>query len=230
MSIQTNLKGRAGELQTRHALKLFLDNTQYRVINNLLIKSGTITRQLDHVVISRYGIFVVETKYTDFWIYGSQEKEQWTKTFYYKKYPFPNPLHQNFAHTQTLAEFLKIENNKILPIVVFWGDCQIKTDMSSRVVKGIQIIDYIESKKQILFHDDEVERIYNDLVMLKLNTPAASILCHIDSVRKRYESNTVCPKCGGLLKERTARNGIRAGEKFLGCKNFPRCHYKKSLN
>jgi hypothetical protein len=35
----------------------------------------------------------------------------------------------------------------------------------------------------------------------------------------------MCPRCGGQLERRVARQGARAGEPFLGCSNYPRCRY-----
>jgi restriction system protein len=227
MSIQTNIMGREGEQKTRNTLKLFLENAKYHIINNLLIESGHIPTQIDHVVISKFGIFVVETKSTNSWIYGSRNDKRWTKAFYKKKYRVPNPLHQNFGHTQALAEFLKINNDQIFSLVVFWGDFQFRKDMPPNVVEGTRIIDYIKSKRQILLNDDEVDRIFNELKKIKGNTPILSGLHHINKLKKRYESNTICPKCDGLLKERIARKGKRTGEKFLGCENYPRCKYTK---
>ena len=39
------------------------------------------------------------------------------------------------------------------------------------------------------------------------------------------EKPKVCPKCSGELVERTAKRGPNAGNKFLGCSNFPKCRY-----
>jgi rRNA maturation endonuclease Nob1 len=39
------------------------------------------------------------------------------------------------------------------------------------------------------------------------------------------EPGEVCPRCGGRLERRVARQGPRAGEPFLGCSNYPRCRY-----
>jgi hypothetical protein len=33
-----------------------------------------------------------------------------------------------------------------------------------------------------------------------------------------------CPKCGGEMVLRTAKNGSNQGEQFWGCKDYPRCH------
>ena len=47
-------------------------------------------------------------------------------------------------------------------------------------------------------------------------------------VKKEFEEKyheTKCPKCGGLLVERTARKGKNRGKKFFSCKNYPKCEF-----
>lgn len=41
--------------------------------------------------------------------------------------------------------------------------------------------------------------------------------------KKKYDP-TICPECGGKLKERNGRNGP-----FIGCTNYPNCHYTRSI-
>ena len=38
-----------------------------------------------------------------------------------------------------------------------------------------------------------------------------------------------CPKCGGAMVLREAKRGAHAGDKFMGCANYPRCHYIENL-
>ncbi|MGB0742908.1 MAG: restriction endonuclease [Opitutales bacterium] len=40
----------------------------------------------------------------------------------------------------------------------------------------------------------------------------------------------VCPRCGGAMVERIARKGPNAGNKFMGCSNFPKCRHTASVN
>ena len=47
---------------------------------------------------------------------------------------------------------------------------------------------------------------------------------HIKSIQETKE-NMVCPKCGGQLVLRTAKQGANAGKQFYGCSNFPKCRY-----
>jgi DNA helicase-4 len=47
---------------------------------------------------------------------------------------------------------------------------------------------------------------------------------HIDTVRAAVYSE-VCPRCGGRLVLRTARQGKYAVHQFYGCSNYPYCNY-----
>ena len=72
-------KGKRGEKQVATLLTL-LPKDKYKVINDLLIQKGGYSTQIDHVVISIYGVFVIETKYYRGWIYGGENSEFWTKS------------------------------------------------------------------------------------------------------------------------------------------------------
>jgi len=227
MMVQALIKGRIGEQKTRAAHKLFLDCNQYHFFDNVLLQLNSGPTQIDHVIVSRYGIFVVETKYRDGWIYGSSDEEQWT-VVYPKKFKFQNPLRQNYLHTRRLAEFLGIDHSKIHSVVIFWGKCQFKTQMPENVLNR-NYAEYIKSKKKILLSNDEVIRICDKLLMLQYNTPFLAGWRYANSLKKRYESATICPKCGGTLIERTADTPQGTGQIFLDCKNYPRCNYTKAL-
>jgi len=224
------LKGWIGELKTKATQKLFLDSKQYHIFNNVFIQGKERETQIDHIIVSKYGVFVVETKDRSGWIFGSETDNQWTQVIFDKKVHFQNPLRQNYLHTRSLAEFLGIEHNKIYSLIVFWGDCEFKTGVPENVVKGIyKPTSYIKSKKQVLFTDDEVDRICEQIQTIKSNTSILQGLRHTFSLKERYDSVSICPKCGGKLLERTSTKGQRVGDKFLGCENFPRCRYTKEL-
>ena len=69
---------------------------KYIILNDLMIKTSHGTCQIDHIVLSPYGIFVVETKNISGKITGNDEWKEWywvgkdfNKTIY-------NPVMQNF--------------------------------------------------------------------------------------------------------------------------------------
>lgn len=123
MSLKAMIKGWLGEVQVSIAKKLFLDSKLYTDVNNVTITTTNGTTQIDHIIASPYGIFVVETKNMEGWIFGDEKNSQWTQSLYGKKYKFQNPLHQNYRHIKALSEFLGIGEDKFHSLVMFTSDC-----------------------------------------------------------------------------------------------------------
>jgi restriction system protein len=91
------IKGRLGEKITAFGLWLKLDPRVYRRIHNVILPGRNNTAQIDHVIVSIYGLFVMETKNMDGWIFGSAQQETWTQQFFKKKFKFQNPLRAELA-------------------------------------------------------------------------------------------------------------------------------------
>ena len=83
--LETKVKGRIGEKKVAKILKS-LPETEYRVLSNVMLETSHGTTQIDHVVVSVYGIFVIETKNYKGWIVGSEYSETWTQNLYGEKY------------------------------------------------------------------------------------------------------------------------------------------------
>ena len=67
---------------------------------------GEATSQIDHLVLSEYGIFVIETKRYKGWIFGSEKAENWTQVIFKEKHQFRNPVKQNWSHVYALKSVL----------------------------------------------------------------------------------------------------------------------------
>ncbi|OSR34291.1 hypothetical protein BV323_04233 [Pseudomonas syringae pv. actinidiae] len=72
-------KGHIGELWVRLFAHCKLDKTVYRRLHNVTLNTADGTTQIDHVFISPFGIFVLETKNMRGWIFGSEKQPQWTR-------------------------------------------------------------------------------------------------------------------------------------------------------
>ena len=217
-------EGGEGERNTRRYCYLYLDPNSYRQYHDVVVSESTRLTQIDHVVVSEYGIFVIETKMMGGWIYGDVDSSKWTQVFRTQKYIFQNPLRQNYLHTLTLAKFLDIDHSKFHSVIVFWGECEFKTDMPQNVRRNA-FVEYIKRKKQILLTKEEVNHACRILHGLKENKSSENRLQHLLSLK----SDEICPRCRGKLMKKTVKRGSRAGTQFLGCCNFPRCNYSRSL-
>lgn len=224
MSLMAMFKGWLGETSTALANYLYLDKKVYTTINNVTIPTSQGTTQIDHVIVSRYGLFVVETKNMKGWIFGEERSKQWTVSVFGSKRRFQNPLHQNYRHTMALSEFLGVDHSKLHSVVVFWGDAEFKTPMPANVMTS-GYGSYIQSKQDVVFSDAEVTQLVEAPRTGMLPKTWATRTAHIQSVKMRYSSPTACPKCGSPLVQRTAKSGPNAGRPFFGCSGYPECRY-----
>lgn len=171
------MKGVFGELLVNLIAKFFLDKHIYKLFKNVTLPTEAGTTQIDHVIVSRYGVFVIETKNMKGWIFGDPQQKTWTQKIYRHTAKFQNPLHQNYKHTQTLQTALGLEPDKVFSVVVFVGESTFKTAMPDNVVYAGGYIRFIKSKMQPLLSDREVLDICTRLQSGRL-TP--SIRTHID--------------------------------------------------
>lgn len=150
------MKGVLGEFQVNLAAKFFLDINVYRLFKNVTLPTEDGTTQIDHVIVSRHGVFVIETKNMKGWIFGSPEQKFWTQKIYRHTNKFQNPLHQNYKHTQTLQSALEPDPGKVFSLVVFAGDSTFKTPMPDNVVCAGDYIQFIKRKTQTILSDSKV--------------------------------------------------------------------------
>lgn len=119
------VKGRRGENRVSATLKSL--PSEYKSIDNLVLKTKNGYTQIDHVVVSNYGIFVIETKNYKGWIFGSETKLYWKQVIYKNTYQFYNPIYQNQSHIKALRMHMPdLYRLPMISIVVFLDNCDLK--------------------------------------------------------------------------------------------------------
>lgn len=236
MGLLSIFKGFVGEALGSIAHKITLDGKIYRELNNVTIPTPNGTTQIDHVLVSRFGIFVIEAKNMNGWIFGNEKSAEWTQSFPGGKFRFQNPLRQNYRHTKCLSDFLQIEHSKLHSVVMFWGESTFKTPMPENVLdKGYSR--YIKSKTEVLFSDEEVEELVEAIKTGKLPRTWATRKQHIASLKERHSkpeplqmqhteaeaATPICPLCSKPMVKRSAKRGANAGNEFWGCSGYPSC-------
>lgn len=221
------LKGWIGEKKTTFNMWLSLNSKTYRRFHNVILPSKNGTTQIDHVIISPYGLFIVETKNKKGWIFGSENQSKWTQTLFTDKYVFQNPLRQTYRQKKVLSEFLNLNDSIIFTIVYFVGDCEFKTPLPSNVIKS-RLGRYIKKFKDQVLSPEEIKRIINELEQF-ISESSLTKRDHLRSLNQRHSSKTTCPRCGSALMERKAMKGPKAGSKFMGCAAYPKCRFTRNI-
>ena len=220
-----SFKGWLGETLLRLGMFCFIDHRIYRRVHNIMVPAADGTTQIDHVLISNFGIFVVETKNFRGWIFGSEKDERWCQVIYGKKSFFQNPLRQNYRHTRCLSEFLGLDHALFHSVVIFVGDCTFKTPMPENVLQT-GLGNYLRRFTVPVLTIEQVQEVEVKLKRLKTEAQISNRQ-HVHSLAVRY-SSTNCPRCGGSLVSRVAKRGSRAGQSFFGCSSYPKCRFTKA--
>ena len=156
--------GRSGEKFVSRKLHQ-LDPAHYVLLNDLMLPSdgNSTATQIDHVVISNFGIFCIETKSYKGWIFGNANQEFWTQVIYRFKDRFYNPLRQNFAHIKAVENLLGPQRLKspIISLVAFPDADKLKISGTDSVGYARDIVRKIESYTTTLYTDSERDEISN---------------------------------------------------------------------
>jgi hypothetical protein len=170
-------KGEIGE----YKINIQLDqlSKDYRFLSDLFVKnkkSRTGYSQIDHLLITPYGIFVIETKNYQGSIYGGKERKIWLIN---GKFKMLNPFVQNYGHIQALKTFLDVKYHGLfISIVSFTKRCTFKVGLdyheiesNELIVYDIKFTDLIVRKIASIKHlnqkpklnEDDILNIYNNL-------------------------------------------------------------------
>ena len=233
-------KGKRGEMRVSAILSKLSD--EYTILNDLVFRTEKGTTQIDHIVVSKYGIFTIETKNYRGEIYGDDNRKEWTqlivtKVTYEKKWwksytyvtknRFYNPVKQSVGHALRIKELLSVfPHVKIVPIVVFTGDAILRyVESNNHVVYEKNLLDVIDGYKTTYLTDNDVQAV---LAILTSNNirETVSDRQHVKNLRTAARevnatiNSGICPKCGGHLIKRNGKYGT-----FYGCSNYPKCRF-----
>ncbi|WP_242285099.1 nuclease-related domain-containing protein [Bacillus cereus group sp. BfR-BA-01394] len=160
-------KGKAGEKLVKRILSK-LDPKSYFVLHNVTVYTeyGD-TTQIDHIVIAETGVFVVETKNYEGWIYGNEKSARWTQGVFRKKSSFQNPFRQNYKHIKAI-EWVMEQQLPYISIAAFHPKCSLKRvhvhSKDKHVLYYNDLQKCIESYTDVQLTNGEIQHIYQTIL------------------------------------------------------------------
>lgn len=222
------IKGQIGERRVYSILTDLPD--EYYLYNNVLLrtKNGR-TMQIDHVVVSPYGIFVIETKNYQGIIIGNGNSDEWRQNIWGNEYQLYNPEMQNLSHVSVLKQLLPYKAGcNLHSIVVFMNKARLNLyNIKESVIYSHELLDEIESYTTVVFNNDEVNEINKILSKSYIEDEDAELKHNYEAQQAKYRraqsvASGICPLCGGRLILRHGRYGS-----FYGCSNYPKCKFTR---
>lgn len=139
-----------------------------KILRNLYIPYNGGTSEIDLVMLTEFGIYVIESKNYSGWIFGSENNKNWTVSYNRNtKEKLYNPIWQNNTHIKALTNYLQITDNGINSLIIFGGAAELKKIPQNiptrQIIYDYQIIDMFdyEMTKPKIFTEAYIEKLYN---------------------------------------------------------------------
>jgi hypothetical protein len=176
-----------GEVLVRNALIEHLKSNSWHLLNNVTLQLENHTTQVDHILVSRFGIFVIETKHYKGWIFGDERSKEWTQVIWKRKFKFQNPMHQNYKHVKAIQDILDfVPKEHITGIVVFTGDAIFKTKQPQNVFSLKSLIKYLKDLEQETLTENRLQFCVGRLECLRLALTRETDIEHINNLNNRF--------------------------------------------
>lgn len=216
-------KGQEGEKLVRQVLGRSVEGVRY-VFNDYRFYYKNSTVQIDHILVNKNGVFVIETKNYTGNISGLDDEREWTQTFANGNVEnkFYNPVKQNYSHIFKLSKFLPYY---IQPIcLVIFVSANIDYVLCDKVISLNELTSATEYSGKEVLKPKEIDYIASILYEHQSNSITDQE--HINNINKMKLDieNNICPRCGGNLVLRSSEYGD-----FYGCENYPNCTFKKDI-
>lgn len=217
--------------------RLRLPARRYRRFNKrrLRLKDGEI-EQVNQLLVSRFGIFVVSIERLSGKIVGEAKDAQWLQQSLWRSRHFNNPLLRNYRQARHVETLLGVGPGKVRSVIVFVGNGQFESLMPPNLVHAREFVDYIRSYQNPCLSEDDCAHIAAQIRAGRLSEGMTRYEDHIAghgadasrSRRSRRRAPTldpviICPKCGAAMQRRLAERGPKAGQAFWVCTNAPKC-------
>ena len=233
-------KGKRGAAYIHSVLMQLSD--EYTIIDDVILPTEHGTTQIDHVVVSKYGIIAIETKNYRGEIYGDDNRKEWTqmiitnvnfrrkwwKTYtYVTKNHFYNPVKQSIGHAMQIKNMMtNYPHVPVTPVVVFAGSAVLKgVNSKHAVIYDYELLDFISQKRNVYLNDSDVSEVLQLFQRRNMRT-LVDDRTHVKNIKQAVKQTQatinagICPKCGGQLLKRNGKYGS-----FYGCSNYPNCKF-----
>ncbi|MFG6116029.1 restriction endonuclease [Halobacillus sp. MO56] len=222
---------RIGELG-EYKINIQLDQfpTNYKHLHDVMLentKSRSGYSQIDHLLLTPYAIFVIETKNYAGKVYGRKDDKQWSVN---KKFKMMNPFHQNYGHIKAIQSVLKVgESSPFISMISFTRRavfhispelrqiqsrtlCVYDTELTEFIDRKIQVIK-LKNPKAVYTYE-EINSMYDTLVKANI-TETSKRDHHKQALKASVTKEAKCVVCNKPVSQKVKQFCL-SNKKFNG--------------
>jgi Nuclease-related domain len=176
-----------GEALLSRVLLTKFSPPDYHLMNHVTIRMNNGTTQIDHILVSRFGIFVIETKDYKGWIFANANQAKWTQVLFKWRFRFQNPIFQNMRHVKAvrgLLDFLPPE--AIKSVVVFVGKAEFMTEIPEGVFGISDVVHYLSKQTAEVVSLHRLQFCVGRLETVRLAISGKTDVEHVQYLERRF--------------------------------------------
>jgi len=163
----------------------------YHLMNHVTLQLKDGTTQVDHILVSRFGVFVIETKHYKGWIFANANHANWTQVLFHRKHKLQNPILQNLRHVRAVQGHLDfLPPGAIKSVVVFTGEAEFKTEIPQGVFSLSGLIEYLREQTVEVMSVNRVQFCVGRIETARLAISGQTDVEHVQSLERRHGSAT----------------------------------------
>lgn len=174
-----------GEELLANAVRANFSSPDYHLLNHITLPLQIGTTEVDHILVSRFGVFVIETKHYKGWIFAHPKQVTWTQVIFYRQFKFQNPIFQNLRHVRAVQELLDfLPHDAVHSVVVFTGDAEFKTDIPAGVFYLSDFVKYVQSLRGEIMSVNRLQFCVGRLETTRLSISQQTDIEHIQNLKR----------------------------------------------
>lgn len=176
-----------GEARVSRVLRSHFGPPDYHLMNHVTLHMDDGTTEIDHILVSRFGVFVIETKHYTGWLFANETGRSWTQVLFWARFRFQNPILQNKRHVRAVQGLLDfLPPDAVRSVVVFSGDAEFRTEVPQGVMTIEQLAPYIRCQSEEVMSLNRLQFCVGRLETARLAISAETDVEHVDSLARRY--------------------------------------------
>lgn len=176
-----------GEALVSQALRAHFGAPDFHLMNHVTLALEDGSTQVDHILVSRFGVFVIETKDYKGWIFAEVGQRTWTQVVFRRKFKFQNPISQNLRHVQAVERLLAfLPPGAVKSVVVFTDRSTFKTDKPAGVVSLSELPAHLRGFREEVMSMNRVQFCVGRLETMRLAISAQTDVEHVENLARRH--------------------------------------------
>lgn len=176
-----------GEALVSRVLQSEFRPPDYHLMNHVTIRMDDGTTQVDHILVSRFGVLVIETKHYTGWLFANESDRSWTQVLFRLRFRFQNPILQNKRHVRAVQGLLDfLPPDAVTSLVVFSGDAEFKTEVPPGVITIDELAAYVRRHSEEVMSLNRLQFCVGRLETARLAISVETDVEHMQSLARRH--------------------------------------------